>query len=118
MANKSSQVNVNVRVELYAGESTSLTFYIPTENGEAREQIDVVDQEWAKEVVEYVALRGEYKPVIRPSEDKFMYYVDNSWTVEVSAERLLRMIKASKSWTESEHARRIVQLLERGGGHG
>jgi len=44
---------------------------------------------------------------------------NDEWIAKIPAKTLLRMIKASKTWTRSEHAWKIVELLEQllqGGG--
>jgi len=105
-----------IKVELYwysdPNMNDKLTFYIQTKNGEMKEEIELNGQEWTKMIVEYVAIKGIYKPVLRPSADGFMYYVDSTKTTEIPARKLISMIKASKTWTTDEQAKRIVQLLE------
>jgi len=107
---------VYVKVRYYVGANNRLTFYIPTENDVVKEQVTVMDQKWVTEVIQYLKTKGKHYKAKRYGYSSFArmhhVYTNDVYVAKISAKRLLKMIKASKSWIRSKHATKIVQLLE------
>jgi hypothetical protein len=113
---------VYVRVRYYVGANARLTFYIPTKNGVVKEKVLIMDQKWASEIIKYIKTKGKYHEVTRVGYSRLWHtaldYRNDVWTAKIPAKKLLGMIKASKTWSRSEHASKIVQLLEQVVRHG
>jgi hypothetical protein len=107
---------VYVKVRYYVGANNRLTFYIPTENDVVKEQVIVTDQKWVTEVIQYLKTKGKHYKAKHYGYSSFArmhhVYTNDVYVAKISAKRLLKMIKASKSWIRSKHATKIVQLLE------
>ena len=111
-----SRTKVYVKVRYYVGANNRLTFYIPTENDVVKEQVIVTDQKWVTEVIQYLKTKGKHYKAKHYGYSSFArmhhVYTNDVYVAKISAKRLLKMIKASKSWIRSKHATKIVQLLE------
>ena len=109
-----------VRVRYYVGANARLSFYIPTKDGVVKEKVLIMDQKWTSEIINYVKTKGKYREVTRVGYSRLWHtaleYKNDVWTAKIPAKKLLRMIKATKTWSRSKHALKVVQLLERGGG--
>ena len=134
MANETNQVNVQtpapqgrrrriyVKVRYYVGAVTRLTFYIPTKDGVVKERVEVSDQQWPVEIINYLKTRGRHRTRTTWGFSSLLHmrvkYTADEWVAKIPAKRLLNMIKASKTWIRSGHAWNIVELLEQllGGG--
>jgi hypothetical protein len=113
---KGAKKVVYVKVRYYVGANNRLTFYIPTRNDVEKMQVLITDQKWATEVINYLKTKGKHYKVKHYGYSSFarLYhiYTNDVWVARISAKRLLKLIKASKSWVRSGYASRIVQLLE------
>jgi hypothetical protein len=114
-----SRKRIYVKVRYYVGANNRLTFYIPMENDVIKEQVIVTDQKWVTEIITYLKTKGKHYKAKHYGYSSLArmhnVYTNDVYVAKVSAKRLLKLIKASKSWIRSEHATRIVQLLTQAG---
>jgi len=111
-----SRKRIYVKVRCYVGANNRLTFYIPTGDGVEKIQVLVTDQKWVTEVINYLKAKGKHRKVKHYGYSSFArmhnVYTNDVWVARISAKRLLKLIKASKSWIRSGYAYKIVQLLK------
>ena len=113
---------IYVKVRYYVGAVTRLTFYIPTKDGVVKERVEVSDQQWPTEIINYLKTKGKHRTRTTWGFSSLLHmrvkYTADEWTAKIPAKKLLMMIKASKTWVRSGHAWNIVELLEQllGGG--
>ena len=104
-----------VRVRYYDGAGRKVTFYLP--NGE-KVKVLYIDQKWVEPVVEYITKVGRHKNERRWGYSRVlrmrMLFTTDVWVAEVDASELIKLITSVKSWIRSEHARKIVEVLEGG----
>jgi hypothetical protein len=114
-----SRKRIYVKVRYYVGANNRLTFYIPTGNDVEKIQVLITDQKWVTEIIQYLKTKGKHYKVKHYGYSSFArmhnVYTNDVYVAKISAKRLLKMIKASKSWIRSEHASKIAQLLEQAG---
>jgi len=107
---------VYVKVRYYVGAITTLTFYIPTKDGVVKERVEVTDQQWPTEIINYLKTKGKHRTRIVWFYSSLTHMraraVNDEWVAKIPAKKLLRMIKSTKTWTRSGHAWNIVELLE------
>jgi hypothetical protein len=112
---------IYVKVRYYVGAVTSLTFYIPTKDGMVKERVEVSDQQWPVEIINYLKTKGKHRTRTTWGFSSLLHmrvkYTADEWAAKIPAKKLLNMIKASKTWTRSGHATKIVELLEQVVGH-
>jgi hypothetical protein len=105
-----------VRVRYYVGANARLTFYIPTKDCVVKERVAVSDQQWPAEIINYLKAKGKHRTITTIGYSSILHmrtkYTSDVWTAKIPAKKLLNMIKASKTWTRSDHAWKIVELLE------
>jgi hypothetical protein len=104
-----------VKVRYYEGANKIVTFYLPGE----KVKVLYIDQKWIEPLVEYVVKVGEYKKEKRWGYSSILHskmlFTTEAWIASIDASELLKLITSSKSWTRSEHARKIVEALKGGG---
>jgi len=114
---------IYVKVRYYVGAVTSLTFYIPTKDGVVKERVEVSDQQWPVETINYLKARGKHRTRTTWGFSSLLHmrvkYTADEWVAKIPAKKLLKMIKSSGTWVRSGHASNVVELLEQllqGGG--
>ena len=107
---------IYIKVRYYEGALTTLTFYIPTKDGVVKERVSVTDQQWPREIINYLKTKGKHRTRTVWFYSSLTHMrakaKNDEWVAKIPAKKLLRMIKASKTWTMSGHAWNIVELLE------
>ena len=105
-----------VKVRYYEGAKKIVTFYLP--NGE-KVKVLFIDQKWLEPIIEYAIKTGMYKKEKRWGYSSILHskmlFTTEAWIASIDASELLKLITSSKSWTRSEHARKIVEALKGGG---
>ena len=106
-----------VKIEFYDGAKFVFTFHLP--NG-IQEKIETRPSrqnaywvpEWLGGVVGYLYRHGRKREMRTCNPVARREYVWLFYEAEIPAKELLHMIKSTKTWRMSKHARRIVVLLE------
>jgi len=114
---KVSRSRKKIKIRYYVGANKILYFYVPVQDGVGVERFVVTDQKWPEEVIKYVMTRGRHRVVKHYGYSRVLgthgIYRNDVYIANVSAKRLLRLIRSVPSWKRSVHVQRIVQLIRR-----
>jgi hypothetical protein len=120
---RSPRRRIYIKVRYYEGAITTLTFYIPTKDGVVKERVEVSDQQWPREVINYLKTKGKHRTRTVWFYSSLAHMrakaKNDEWVAKIPAKKLLNMIKSTKTWTRSGHAWYVVESLEQllqGGG--
>jgi len=106
-----------IKIRYYIGANKILYFYVPVQDGVEVERVVVTDQKWPGEVIKYVTAKGRHRIVKHYGYSRVLgthgIYRNDVYIANVSAKRLVRLIKSVPSWKRSAYAQKIVQLLGR-----
>jgi hypothetical protein len=115
-AGQRKRKRVYIKVRYYVGALTTLAFYIPTKDGIVKERVVVTDQQWPVEIINYLKTKGKHRTRTVWFYSSLTHMrvkaKNDEWVAKIPAKKLLKMIKASKTWTRSGHAQNIAELLE------